>query len=671
MHTALQRPASVRAEGGVPRPATLVAAASVVMCLVAVVLATRADVWSVSAMSEQPVDLAVGASFPLMGTLVLAGRRTSRLLGLVFVGAGAAAAVTAFVAAFAASAVSQSPAVLAAVQLNGFVWVLGFLPLLTLVPLLYPDGRLPGPRWRLAVATSVAGTALLALAAGLHDETFAGRLPVTKPVTSDALATPLGVVATVLLVPSVLAALASLVVRLRHSAGLRRRQVSVLLAASGVLLLEVAVHSSLPAAVQPFAQAAAVLLVPVGIGVAITRHRAFELDLAICRVLVAVSVAVCLGAAFLTSFAVLRAVLGGPTTLATGVAAGGTALLLQPLAARLSQGADRLLYGDRADPFAVISRFSARLRDGLPLEEIPLAICETVVGSLRLGSAALEVAGVDTVVGDPEGPTYAVDLVHRGRPVGRLTVTPRPGERALDPRDRELLAAIADQVAPAVSSLGAYAQLRRSREALVAAREEERRRVRRELHDGVGAALAGARLQLESARALVDDPVAGRLLDAAGAGVAVAVQDVRHVTEDLRPPAIDELGLTGALCGLADRVTAPGRAVDVDVDELPALPAAVEVACYRIAAEALSNAVRHSGGGRFRVSARIDGVALVLEVADDGHGLPVVPRRGLGLDSMRQRAEEIGGRLTLEAAQPPSAAHPGTVVRAELAVELA
>jgi two-component system NarL family sensor kinase len=227
---------------------------------------------------------------------------------------------------------------------------------------------------------------------------------------------------------------------------------------------------------------------------------------------------------------------------------------------------------------------------------------------------------------------------------------------------------VAGQVAPAVASARLYGELRRSREGLVAAREEERRRLRRDLHDGVGAALSGVLLQVESARELVGDPTAQRLLDAAAAGVAEAVRDVRHVTDDLRPPALDDLGLPASLAALAERAGTPDRQVSTRIVEPPALPAAIEVACYRITAEALANVTKHSGASSVSVSLHVDAALRepVLEVVDDGRGLPgAVGDRGLGLGSMRRRAEEVGGRCSIERAGPGG----GTRVRAEFPLE--
>jgi signal transduction histidine kinase len=476
-----------------------------------------------------------------------------------------------------------------------------------------------------------------------------------------------------LLVVAAVAAVASLVVRWRRSGPLARRQIAVLAGAVGVLVLQLLLQPALPVAARSATQAAAVALLPVAMGVAVTRHRLFDLDLAVSRALLAVSLGACLAGAYLTLFTLLRALLPEQAGVASAGAAAVTGLLVQPLGSRLARGADRLLYGDRSDPYAVLGRLSAGLAGGLRADEVPQAVCAAVVDALRLTSATLTIdPGADARpagrAGQPRGPVTRIELRHRADLVGELAVTPREGERELDQRDRDLLEVVAGQVAPAVASARLWRELRRSREGLVAAREEERRRLRRDLHDGVGAALSGVLLQVESARELVGDPTAQRLLDAAAAGVAEAVRDVRHVTDDLRPPALDDLGLPASLAGLAERARTPGRQVEVHVADLPPLPAAGEVACYRIAAEALANVTKHSAAASVRVSARVDAAqaALVLEVTDDGRGLPgVVGDRGLGLGSMTRRAEEVGGRCTIE----PGGAAGGTRVRAHFPLE--
>ena len=199
--------------------------------------------------------------------------------------------------------------------------------------------------------------------------------------------------------------------------------------------------------------------------------------------------------------------------------------------------------------------------------------------------------------GEPVAATETLPLVHQGAPVGSLVLGLRPGESGFSPADRRLLADLARQAGVAVSTVRLTADLQRSRERLVTAREEERRRLRRDLHDGLGAQLAGLTVQTGVLRSLIPkDPAAAEALAGELRGeLRTAIADIRRLVHGLRPPALDELGLVGALQRLAERCGADGLVVEVDVPgELPALPAAVEVAAYRIAQEALTNVVRHA-----------------------------------------------------------------------------
>lgn len=195
-------------------------------------------------------------------------------------------------------------------------------------------------------------------------------------------------------------------------------------------------------------------------------------------------------------------------------------------------------------------------------------------------------------------------------------------------------------------------ELQRARERLVAAREEERRRLRRDLHDGLGPALAGAALKVEAAENLLafDPAAAVELLEDARSGIQDAVADVRRLVYALRPPALDELGLVGALREQAERIGAADRLwVEIQApEELPGLPAAVEVAVYRISLEAMTNSARHADARTCVVRVTLDG-DLELEVVDDGVGLPRDYRAGVGIASMRERADELGGTCDVEA----------------------
>ena len=248
--------------------------------------------------------------------------------------------------------------------------------------------------------------------------------------------------------------------------------------------------------------------------------------------------------------------------------------------------------------------------------------------------------------------TEELPLLHQGAPVGTLVLGVRPGESTFSPADRRLLGDLARQAGVAVSTVRLTADLQRSRERLVTAREEERRRLRRDLHDGLGAQLAGLTVQAGVLRSLIArDPAAADELAVELRGeLRTAIADIRRLVHGLRPPALDELGLVGALQREAERIGSDGTGPRIDVDvpeQLPALPAAVEVAAYRIAQEALTNVVRHAAARVCTVRLAADAAELTLEVTDDGTGLPAVPTLGVGTSSMRERAAEVGGECVV------------------------
>lgn len=250
--------------------------------------------------------------------------------------------------------------------------------------------------------------------------------------------------------------------------------------------------------------------------------------------------------------------------------------------------------------------------------------------------------------GDPDTATHEFPLAWNAQPIGSLRVALRSGTRTLDDADRMLLADVATQLAAVGFAARLTSDLEHSREQLVSAREEERRLMRRNLHDGLGPQLASAVMALDVAhRSVVNGAEqAAPLVVRAREQVQEAVADVRRLVDGLRPPALDDLGLVAAL-----RLTGPASvtgdgapAVSVENEgDLDRLPAAVEVAAFRIAQEAITNAVRHSGCTLVRVRLVATPETLTLEVADDGTGLPVDARPGVGLTSMAERAAELGG----------------------------
>ncbi|MFJ8041791.1 GAF domain-containing sensor histidine kinase [Kitasatospora sp. NPDC096147] len=334
---------------------------------------------------------------------------------------------------------------------------------------------------------------------------------------------------------------------------------------------------------------------------------------------------------------------------------GALGALLHPAAHFVTRLVDQYYYGERAQPYQLVRSLAERMSHTVSPAEAPPLLCRTVVEALGLPGARVQVetrAGARELAGLGElGPAAeSFPLSYEGAVIGHLTVPPRSGQRELDRQDRELLRLLADQASPAIASVGLYEDLQDSRKRIVLAREEERRRLRHDLHDGLGPALSGLRLQVDAAQTgLEPGSAAAGSLTAASAGIGSAITELRRITDGLAPAALDGEGLAGALRGLAEglghralRVT-----LELDPDPLPPLPAAVEVAVYRISGEALNNVVRHAGATSARLSLRVGPEEVTVEAVDDGAGFPGHrSTAGVGLRSMAERAEELGGSFT-------------------------
>jgi signal transduction histidine kinase len=406
------------------------------------------------------------------------------------------------------------------------------------------------------------------------------------------------------------------------------------------------------------------LPLPLGFAAAILRDHLFDIDTAINRTLVYGGLTLGVVAIYAVGTSVASSLVGaehgyGVSLLATGAAA----LLALPLRDALQRAVNRLMYGQRDEPWRAMRRLGTRLEWAADPERAFPAIAETVAEALRLPYVGVEVAdevGRSVVVaehGSAGRSVEAVPLVHGAEPVGRLLLGVRAGDRGFRRDELALLQDLARQAGAAIHALRLRDDLARSRERLVVAREEERRRLRRDLHDGLGPTLAAIGMRAEAASTVMDhDPEAGRRqLDALGDEIRVALADVRRLVDGLRPPALDELGLLGAIGQQAARLDGgpereagvPAIRVEAVPGSLPDLPAAVEVAAYRITVEAMTNAVRHAGARLCRVRLEA-GAQLTIEVTDDGRGLPVAPRAGTGIESMRERAAELGGDVVVE-----------------------
>lgn len=307
---------------------------------------------------------------------------------------------------------------------------------------------------------------------------------------------------------------------------------------------------------------------------------------------------------------------------------------------------DAVLFSHPEDAHEIVAQLGRRVQAPVSEQDVADEIAARIRLRLRLPYAEIRPAGAEL----PDGPVR-VPLAFSGEPVGTLLVAPRARDRDLSGPDLDLLHELAAQIGIALHAVRVSAELRASRAAVVTAREEERRRIRRDLHDGLGPTLASLRLHLAALEQLVPDRPADAL--ALVARLRHEVRDtsaqVRELVYDLRPPLLDEFGLLGALRSKAASV--PGVELDLP-DALPELPAAVEVALYRIGCEALSNVDRHAAARHARLALRVTGTEVRLCVEDDGRGLPRPLLPGVGLAGMRERAEELRGTLTVATRDP-------------------
>jgi len=427
------------------------------------------------------------------------------------------------------------------------------------------------------------------------------------------------------------------------------------------------------------------LPVPVTVALAVLLDGALDLDIAVSRSMVygvQILVAAALYASAAGLITLVRPVNSGFWTQVIAVTL--VALLVHPIRARAERWINLRFFGNAVDPYRVMSVLATQLQTTpTPAAMLP-GIVEAIGIALRLPHVAIELVRGDATetaasFGDPAGSLLRLPITYQNERVGYLVAAARSNRDDFTSRDRQLLADIAGHAGAVTEAVRLTNDLQHKGRELIRAREEERRRLLRDLHDGVGSQLAAVSLGLQAARsAVADDPDgAARLLSRLSTELTASITEIRRVAYDLRPPVLDQLGLTTAVREYAATLSrgTPGNGpsapltVVLDMpDHLPTLPAAVEVAAYRIICEALTNVARHGRTDRCAVKIRIDGAksdggGLELEVLDDGLGLPRKPRFGVGLASMRERAAEVGGTCTIEPRKPR-----GTVVRAVLPV---
>ncbi|WP_246649777.1 sensor histidine kinase [Nonomuraea coxensis] len=624
-------------------------------------------------------DHAAGLAFPLTGAFLIRHRPRLRLAWLMCAGGlGSSVAIMAvgLQNASAAGGDLESAGWLRVVAVAG--WTVAACTLASLLPLLSPDDRLPSRRWLAVAVLSVAANLAEGVRNAVRPAPLTNRYPevVPNPLAVEALApynADLQAGLTLVINGCVVLGVLSLVGRMRRAAPAGRRQIAWPLSAFVVYTAFVLLGPDYWALATVWTA-----LIPVAIAFAVLRHRLYGIDTVISRTVVATGLVVTVGAVYFGVSALAGLLLSGYDQLAGLAATLAAGALFQPLRARLRRMTDVMLYGRHGRPEVLARRLAIEVGAREPSNALA-AVTSVVRDGLGVTGVVVEVGGppADRPAGAAGEPGRAgmrvelgvagakprvVPLVWHGEPVGRMLIGP-PGPRRFSAAYTERLVAVAvPYVADVAHAVLMAADLQRSRERILTAREEERRRLRRDLHDGLGMALTNMAMSLSIARlSLHEAPsAADALLLDLRSGMDAVSQEVRELVYGLRPPTLDDLGLAGAVRTLAAE---PGPPVEVVVEgETGDLPAAVEVAAYRIAQEALTNARKHAAARHVTVTLARSAKTLVVRVRDDGKGLPAVRRSGVGFASMRERAAELGGTCLITS--------PGTGTRVEATLPL-
>ena len=625
----------------------------------------------------------IGAVVGALGAVILAFRARHRI-GVLLCGTGLLWTLDGVLEAYAVTGLASEPprpgtglAVWFVAEVGSFLLVA--LPLLLV---LYPTGTLMRGTWR-AVSLAALGLSLalpLTLLAVPDAVTYPaallqrlGGLPGPELPLSTAAATVALTVAQVLTLSAMPVAASVVFARHARASGDERTQLRWLLwaalisiLAGAVMLLDIAGPVGLAA-----------LLVALGVTsgsvvVGIVRPRLGDIDALVGGTLVHGGIAVILVVVDLALLAGLSTLLGESLgqrevtllVLLVAVTAYG------PLRRGFSVLVRRRFLGRRGERYAVVSTLAARLEQATSVGEQLPALTAAVADAFLVPYVEVEVAvgggeRLTATHGSAPAATRTFPIAYRGESIGTICL-PDSGIRGLlSHRDRDLLLDVVRQAAIAIRSTVLAGQLQQARESLVLAREEDRRRIRRDLHDGLGPVLGGVAMRLDAAgNAIRADPERSRgLIVQARAEITEALADVRRLVHGLRPPTLDDLGLLAAVEEQVDRARAGGLTVGVEAADLAGLPAAVEVAAYRIVSEALANVTRHARAGHCTVRLRRSPGELLVSVDDDGVGIGPEVVAGVGLRSLRERAEELGGRC--EVSCPPTG---GTHVRAWLPI---
>jgi signal transduction histidine kinase len=568
------------------------------------------------------------------------------------------------------------------------MWIPGVVPVMVFLPLIFPTGKLLSRRWRPVVWIALAASILAFVTNSVvpspdNTNVIQGVHPVSLSAPFSSIAEFLSG-ALVLLPVLVVVGISALAVRYRRGSADERHQIKWLLFA--VVLYGFGFGASLLPTLFghpiPLLQDVAVLgivLVPVSAAIAVLRYRLYDIDLVISRTLVYGSLAAFITAVYVGIVVGVGTLVGSggqPNLVLSIVATGIVAVAFQPVRERLQKVANRLVYGKRATPYEVLSQFSERVAETYAGDEalprMARVLAEGTVAeradvwlrtgsTLRLtaswpeGSAPEEPLVVrDQVLPEVPGANRAVAVRHQGELLGALTVTKRAGE-SLTPIEQKLLDDLAHQAGLVLKNVGLTTQLlarledlRASRQRLVAAQDEERRKLERNLHDGAQQNLVAIKVKLGLVEMLAErDPAKAKaMLQELMTDTGDALDTLRDLARGIYPPLLAERGLGAALESQARKATLP---VVIEVDGIGRYSQETEAAVYFCVLEALQNVQKYAEASRATVRLSEVGGELRFDVADDGKGFdPASAKRGAGLTNMADRLDALGGGIEVE-----------------------
>jgi signal transduction histidine kinase len=629
--------------------------------------------------------IVVVTSFSVLGALI-AAHRPSNPIGWLFCGVGLSFGLAALSTEWATSAFVERPGMLPfggfMSWLGTFTWSPGILVLFTFLILLFPDGHLPSRRWR--PVAWVSGVALFLVVVPIAVTGWAVRGPLLVNLSESAPASAptsfkigynLQVAGVLLMFVLGLAAAASLVVRLRRARGDERQQLRWIAFAAAIGIACVILTSPLfhlPSALGPVG----IPLIPAAAAIAIMKYRLYDIDVVIRKTVVLGTIAV-----FITS--VYMALVVGPILLIgsgggsresvvlSAIAAAVVAVAFQPVRQRANRLADRLVYGKRATPYEVLSEFSGRVGEGYAADEVLPRMAQVLAEGtgaeaaavwLRVGGEARPAAVWPTEASVPtELPRDAVDVLHQGELLGALSVAMPPSD-PMDPVKRKLVEDLASQAGLVLRNVRLIEELRASRQRLVAAQDEERRKIERNIHDGAQQQLVALAVKLRLAETLATGEGAEKTaatLEQLRSDAGTALEDLRDLARGIFPPLLADKGLPDAIASQARKSSVP---IDIEADRVGRYTPDVEAAVYFCSLEALQNVAKYAHASRASVRLTQINGSLTFEVIDDGDGFdPTTIGYGTGLQGMADRLDALGGSLEVRSAPGEGTAVTGRV----------